>query len=156
MIPLLFQDYLVKDELPKLFKEFTLKNVEGEQVPINIYSQYLPIKQRENTEHFPFVLVIMIDGKEKNIESTNQAHVLFMAGVYDTDNNNQGYRDSVNIINKIYNHIKRKQILNKKYVLEYPINWMVNDETTYPYFYAAIETYWAIAKMEMSNDNLYL
>lgn len=157
MIPLLLQDYLVNEELPTLFDGFTLKNVKGEQSPINIYPQYLPQKKRkDDTDHFPFITVILINGEEKDEQSMNLAHLLFMAGVYDENKDNQGYRDSVNLINKIYINFKRKRMLNNKYVLEFPIKWMTNDDVTYPYFYTAIETYWSVAKMEMSNENLYV
>ena len=155
MISLMLQDFLVEDELPELFEGFTLKNVEGNQTPVNIYSQYLPITS-EDTDHFPFIKVILIDGKEENEDSADLVHLSFTAGVYDNSKNKQGYRDSVNIINRIYTDIKGKKILDKRYILEYPVKWIINNDDTYPYFYTTIETYWSVAKMEISNKDLYL
>ena len=155
MIPVLFQKHLVEEELPDLFKDVTLINSKKEASKLNFHKQYLPQKNR-NKEDFPYINVILLNGERQDEQSGNMAHVLFMAGVYDDNENNQGYQDSFILINKLYQHINSKRIIKNKYVLEFPVKWMTNDDVTYPYFYTALETYWSIAKQEQSHENLYL
>lgn len=155
MIPLKLQDYLEKKELPELFENFTLKDTNGNQAPLNIYPQYLPQKNKnKNNSHFPFLTIILVEGEEQNDDAENLVKILFLCGVYDEDENNQGYRDSMNVIQKLYTNFKRKKILDNKYTFELPVKWMTNDDVTYPYFYAGLETYWSVGKIQQNNKNI--
>lgn len=152
MIPSLLQDKLV-EEISILFDGFKLKNAEGEKVSINVYPQFLPAKTgKKDKSHFPYILVIILDGDIKETES-NTCRVLFMAGTYDDDTNHQGYKDVLNVMQKIYNYLARNRIIDKKYELKYPIDWQLSDEDTYPYYFGAIETNWTVGKIKMI-DNL--
>lgn len=152
MIPSLLQDKLV-EEINTLFSGFKLKNAEGEKVSINVYPQFLPAKTgQKDKNHFPYILVILLDGDIKKTEA-NICRVLIMVGIYDDDTNHQGYKDVLNVMQKIYNYLARKRIIDKKYELKYPIDWKLSDEDTYPYYFGAIETNWTVGKVFMT-DNL--
>jgi hypothetical protein len=148
MIPVLLQDFLVNTALPKLFDGYKLKNVEGVEVPLNIYSQYLPAKKvRKDTEHFPFIRVILDDGEDPDETEVTTCRILFMIGIYDTDENYQGYKDCLNILQKMYDHFVRYKIFDDKYEIQYPIKWRLHDEDLYPYFFGGLETIWNIGKV---------
>jgi hypothetical protein len=154
MVPILLQKHLVDEVLPEVFEGTKFLNTDNEKVNINFYEQYLPKKRKDN-DVFPFVNVILLDGEEQSKDTANSAHILFMVGVYDENENNQGYQDSIIILNKIYQHLREKELFDSKYVIDYPIKWMTNDDVTYPYFYSALETNWEVAKVLQTNENLY-
>lgn len=147
MIPSLLQDYLVED-MKNLFDGFLLKNVENKQVPINIYSQYLPAKKSQNdTNHFPYIVIKLLDGDGKDEESNDTCRISFIIGIYDDDTNYKGYKDLINVIEKIRQHLFSIRIFDNKYSIEYPYNWIIHDDDTYPYFFGAIETHWTVPKV---------
>jgi hypothetical protein len=144
MIPTLLQDFLVED-LKTL--GFNGKNAEGNLVSFNVYPQYLPAKKgKKDADHFPYVTVIIEDGEDPNEVDPSTCRILLMFGVYDLDENYQGYKDILNVLQKTYEHLMETKIFAEKYSIEYPVNWRIHDEDTYPYFFGAIETNWTIAK----------
>jgi len=58
------------------------------------------------------------------------------------------------MIQKLYNHLMRKRVFDKKYRVEYPIEWSVTEEDYYPYYYAGLETTWTVGKISMQDDEL--
>lgn len=146
MIPIELQDLLV-EELKSLFDGFRLKNVKGEVVPLNIYPQSLPAKQHEDDdEHFPYVIIKYMESEEPSEEDPSESKMYFIAGVYDEDDNNQGYRDAANIINKIEKHLMRGKFFGDRYEIVYPVKCAVNEEDTSPYYFGGLETTWYISK----------
>lgn len=152
MIPVLLQDFLV-EEVKGLFDGLILKNVKGEEAPLNVYPQRLPARKRQkDTDLYPFLVVKLQDGEDQTELDPNQCRVLFYCGIFDDTDDYQGYRDSLNVMQKIYDHLMRKRIFDKNYIVEYPIKWSVTDEDYYPYFYAGLETTWVVGKVTMKDD----
>lgn len=147
MVPLELQDELEK-RLEKLFKHTRLKNLKGELVPINIFTQHLPAKSKtQEVSDYPYVLIRLAEGSELDEEDPQSAKVLFIAGVVDRESNHQGYRDAVSLIQRIYQDVKKYPIVKKRFELQYPINWAYHDEDTEPYFFAGLETNWGVPKV---------
>lgn len=140
--PFLLQDALVC-ELKEAFKDYTLNGLEGEPVHINVYPQSLPAKSEEDDlEHFPYILVRVLDGGTLSYDSGSTCKVGLFIGVYDEDTNYQGYKDVMNIIQKIQYHFMTQSIIGGKYVFQYPFDWAISSEDVYPYFFGGIETNW--------------
>lgn len=149
MIPTQLQDFLV-EELKRLFEGFHLKNLEGEQVPFNIYPQFLPAKKgKRDKDHFPYILVALQDGEDPSQMEPNTCHVIIMLGVYDNDESYQGYKDTLNALQKTYHHLMSNQIFENQFSINYPIKWRVNEEDVYPYFFGGLETTWDIGKVSI-------
>lgn len=154
MTPLMLQDYLV-DETKRLFAGFILKNVKGEDGPLNIYPQRLPSrKKQKDTDHYPFITIMLLDGEDPDEMSPNQCRVLFYCGIYDDTDDLQGYRDCMNIVQHLYEHLARQRIFGGKYQIEYPIKWTTTEEDHYPYYYGGLETIWTIGKVSIHDDDL--
>jgi len=152
MIPVLLQSFLV-EETKRLFDGFTLKNIKGEESPLKVYPQHLPAKKNQNdTEHYPHIIVRLLDGEDPQEMYPNQCRVHFYFGVVDKTSDYQGYLDSLNMVQKLYDHLMRKRLFDKKYTVEYPVKWSVTEEDYYPYYYAGLETVWTIGKVTMEDD----
>ena len=154
MIPSFLQDFLVK-EVKNLFKGFTLKNANGEEAPLNVYPQYLPARKgQKDTAHYPFVVVKLLSGEDPSEEDPNSCRVLFYCGIFDDNENYQGHKDCMNVMQKIYDHLTRHWVFDKKYEVQYPISWTLTDEDFYPYYYGGLETTWTVGKVTRQDDDL--
>lgn len=152
MIPTLLQDVLV-EEIKALFNGFLLKNVEDKLSEINVHSQYLPYKTNiDDEEHFPYIIVRMMNGEEDEEEA--ECKIVFVIGVYDESEDNQGFKDVLNIIEKIRQHIFKKQIFANQFICKYPLKWGVNEEDVSPFYFGGIESSWSIAKITMPDNDL--
>lgn len=145
MIPLELQDRLVK-RLKSEFEGTLLKNLKNDMVPINIFPQHLPAKDKQNTDPYPCIIVRLSDGDEADVNEPGLTTIQFIIGVVDRESNFQGYRDAVMVANRIMENLKRNPVISGKYELVTPITWAYHDEDAEPYFFAGIETNWNTPK----------
>ncbi len=154
MIPVELQNFLV-EETKALFEGLKLKDINGNLSPFNVYPQYLPYgTSQEATNPFPYVRIILVDGEDPSETEANQCRIIFLAGVFDDDPNNQGYWDALLIIQKLYTHFMRKMNFEGKYEIVRPVKWrMIGEEleNTWPYFFGAIETTWNVGKISITD-----
>ncbi len=152
MTPTLLQKHLV-DVVKYVTCSMKLSNAKNESTSINVYPQYLPSKKGQNDEsHFPYILVRIIDGEDSVEELPSLCKIVFIIGVYDKDTNFQGYKDVINIIEKIRQHLLKKRVFDNKYILEGQLKWAVNEEDIYPLYFGGIETTWNIGKVNMEDE----
>lgn len=158
MTPLALQEFLVT-EIAILLDGFKLKNEAGELSDIAVFSQYLPVDDTGQTvERFPYVRVNLKFGKDPDETGPYQWIIDFVAGVYDKSLDCQGYRDAVNLLQKIYDHLMREHIFDQRYEVGYPVKWKLiddtwhlTDESKYPYFHVGLKTVWTIGKITIAD-----
>lgn len=154
MTPTLLQNCLV-EEIKILFDGFLLKNSEEELVPINVYLQYLPTKKREeDADFFPYIVVRVEDGEEEIAEDSAQCRVVIITGICDWDENYQGYRDVMNILEKMRQHFLKKRIIDNRFEIQGKLKWAINQEEAYPYFFGGLDTTWSIGKLNMEDKEV--
>lgn len=152
MVPIILQRQL-KPEVENLFKDFRLKNVKEQLVPISVYEQFLPARGNDSSV-FPYIIIRIGEGDDQE-ETHPTCKIHFIAGVYDKDPNHQGYKDVANILQRLYQHLFRKRIFFNKYECQFPVRWALNEEDVYPYYFGGLETTWSTPKMIMSEEDLY-
>lgn len=136
------QDAIVSD-LKRLFAHYSLTNSVGMERVVNIYAHDTPIRQGDDEGEDadappePYVLVKTMGGTiEEN--APHAVELVLVICVQDEDPERQGYRDALHILNEIHRHYATNGIVARRYVLQYPIRWVMPDEDTHPYYYAAI------------------
>lgn len=157
MIATFLQDDLA-DDLAEIFKHFRLKDPQGKTVGLNIFKQTLPIPTAaempdavtdEELEEgvydaaakedpYPYIIVRVEQGTIEQIDQEQTVIVNLIIGVIDRDYNNQGHKDVLNIIQKIYERFAKNAILAKKYECTMPIEWALQDEESFPYFFGGM------------------
>ena len=160
MIAQILQDCLA-DELGVILKGHRLKNRDGKWHDINIYTQRLPEQKPENDiaggigmglpsfqdfssdradEFFPFVIVYVQDGviQEGLMAHTVQAGLAI--GIYDDSSDRQGHRDVLQIISKVEERFEKNNLLAKKFILQFPVEWSLQDpdDDTHPYYFGGL------------------
>lgn len=157
MTPTILQDCLTSDFKEQL-QDILLKNAKGELVKLNVYLQNLPAKkEQKDSDHFPYVVIRVMDGEtqenqDQGDESTCQ--ICFIIGVYDDNDNYQGYKDVMNIIEKIKQRLFTKKYYNNQFELIKPFKWTIYDEDTYPYYFGGIETHWKMSEIFQSEQEM--
>ena len=151
------QDALVAD-LEQLFKGETLKNSAGVERRIQVFPQDLPIRAGADLEPEldpeedpdlepeqppedvpePYVIVRIPGGELPNQDTRQQVELVLVICVYDPDPNRQGFRDALHIVNTILTHYGRNGIVGRRYEVQYPIQWVVPEEDTHPYYFAGM------------------
>lgn len=134
----------LKKRLENAFSDTLFNSPSGDRVQLNIFEQNLPQKSADDQSLFPFVIVKLLEGEQKGEQDENVTTVGFVIGTYDDDNQNQGYRDVAQIINKIVEVLKKEPVINRQFTLKYPLKWRILEEETDPYYYGAVETSWSM------------
>ena len=155
MIPTQLQDALVK-ELSRLFKDFKLKSPnKNEMVELTILPQDLPIiykyEDDEENEPFPYMIVKLDSGNIDDGEA-HKVKVLILIGIFDNNENKQGYRDVLNIIDRIYIRFGKDRMLDHQYEVEWPFRWQLYEDDTHPYYFGGIEMSFNIPSVLREDD----
>ena len=105
--------------------------------------------------NFPCVIVKFEDCtiKEEGSIDAVRINVSFLVGTYDESADCQGYRDVVNIIDKIEQEILAlpARVLNQRYRLEMPLKDYLPPEQPYPIHLGVIESVWETGRPLMHN-----
>ena len=159
MVATLLQDDLV-EELKLVFKDLRYKTPKGELSEINVFPQALPIPEpteppeAESPEYleeglgtadpvkvedpYPYAIVRIEEGKIETIDGNQAVTVLILLGSYNDDLKNQGHKDILNMIQRIYERFAKNAILAQKYELVHPVTWTLQEEESYPYFIGGV------------------
>lgn len=142
--PYLLQDALVK-EIKAIFEDFETQNAEGNPALLNVYPQNLPTKKMEDdSEHFPYVVVRVNDGGINGENEEKKCRITLVIGVYDDSPDRQGYKATLNVLQRLETHFFAKRIIDDRYRIEYPYNWTLHDEDMHPYYFGGVETNWVL------------
>ena len=125
-------------ELRELFSEFRVKTKQGLK-QIHVFVQDVPFTQdkKEMNELFPYIIVRLEGGHISSDKNT--CRVVLILGVYDEDTNRQGYKDLMNISQKIIHRYTRDNTIAQRYSITEGIDWEAQDvEDIFPYFLSVI------------------
>ena len=154
MIPISLQDYLV-DKFKEIFTEFHLKNAKNELGPINVYPQNLPSKKgAKDSDQIPYILVGIEDGEIEGQEDADNAIISILIATFDDSSDYQGYRDAINVANKIIQFLSASIVFDGKHSLNFPIKYVFPEDNTYPYYFLGLRTTWECPHVTMNNDDL--
>ena len=145
MTPSLLQDALAK-ELERLFADKTFFSQSG-PAALKIFKQFTPLDQYgESNEIFPYLLVSVEEFAQESATEPMTCKVIIMAAVYDDNEDNQGYKDLLNILEDISQHLRANTTLDKRFRLAFPLKCIMSEDV-YPYFFGAVETNWTLPGM---------
>lgn len=148
MIPIFLLDGLV-ERFEKELKGLALKDPKNPDLrkPIHIFPQHLPKKQKTKgteTSWYPYLCIRLADTERESNGEAGQSIVLFIAGVYDASEDNQGFRDALGIIQKVYESLIRNPIIKNQFQLTGPIRATYQEEDSDSYYFAGLETNWEV------------
>lgn len=131
-------------ETAEALKDFRLRSAKDNLIPINIYTQNLPLKEgKEDEKQYPYVCICFDEAEIESSDTDKKTvNVYFVIGIIDRAKDKQGFRDVLQIEELIAQHIFRKGIIAEAFRLEFPLRNLLQSEDTYPYFMGGIESRW--------------
>ena len=120
---------------------FCLRSGKGNPIPINIYTQNLPLKgEKDDEKLYPYVCVGFDHSNiENSYDGKEISDIFFVVGVIDREKDNQGWRDVIQMTEKIKQYFFCKGLIQNAFRFSYPIRRMLQQEDSYPYFIGGIE-----------------
>ena len=166
--------------LKKIFADYQLPAKSGLLQNVQVFAQYMPQPEavevntddEDETEetgtteplgytatdiesNFPCVIVKFEECtiKEEGSIDAVRINVSFLIGTYDESADCQGYRDVLNIIDKIEQEILElpARVLAQRYRLEMPLKDYLPPEQPYPIYLGVVETVWETGRPLMPN-----
>lgn len=137
------QDAIVKD-LEGLFQHHRLTNSIGTERRVRVYSQDTPIRLGDDEDTDPeappepYIVVRLPGGELPEQDTYQKVEAVLVICVCDPDPDRQGYRDALHIVNKILHHYGGNGVVGKRYVVQYPIKWVTQEDDTHPYYFAGM------------------
>lgn len=128
-------------------KNVPLKTSYNNQDPFKIFKQKIPEKLSSDFDYskeggdkalFPFCVVKLSDGIQEENVSTEIITTQLIIGVKNDNPEGDGFDDVMACMSAIRADLNNNPIVNKKYLLNYPISWTTVDVDTHPYYYIAL------------------
>lgn len=135
------------EELTALFTGYTLKNSAGNVVALNVFTQDTPVRNGDDEDETdateetpePYIVVKATSGNIASEDDPQAVTVVLVICVYDDATARQGHKDALHIIQKIYERFAKNPLLAGNFILKYPIDWVLQDEDTYPYYFGGMQ-----------------
>lgn len=140
MTPEMLQDALVA-EIKNILSDRRYSTPAGELIPINVYSQNIPVEQSDDdVDPIPYIIVRLGGGEDRGTFDSNYViKLIIIMGIYDDSPTAQGHRHLLNIINKIYERFQVNPCLDNKFVYQGGFKWDIQEDGYYPYYFGAME-----------------
>lgn len=166
MSEILLLDELVK-RLKILFQDYSLLNKAGILQTLQIFSQYLPqpagitITERKSgvknysdedfTNNFPCVIVQLGEVTDREELEINRSvcRVNLITGIYDALPECQGYRDVLNIQDRIRTELLTSRVIAERFRLRMPLKSKLLDVESWPVYYGVQELEFDIGRPVM-------
>lgn len=134
----------IERDLKHLFQGYMLKNSRGLERELQIYQQDLPIRVGadedgpEQDPPEPYIIVQTLGGETPGVDDEELTDMILLICIFDEDPMRQGYRDVLRIIHQIQRFYAAHRITGRRYEVQFPFSWAVNQEDQYPYFFGAV------------------
>lgn len=113
--------------------------MQQEETDPEIIEEGLSLSDIENSEDpYPYIIVRVEGGNITEINGDQTVRVNLIFGAYDDSYENQGHRDVLHMIQKIYERFAKNAILASRYECVMPMEWALQDEESYPYFFGGM------------------
>lgn len=134
----------LKEFIEKTVKDYSLETKAKQLREPKVHEGYLPPKDSGNADEseFPFVIIRLLED-ESSLEE-GKVKIKLLTGTYSYDSD--GWKDAVNIMNRIKLKLFEKRILDKKFRIEYPFKIVLPEEQPYPQWMCEAVSTWIIPR----------
>lgn len=122
--------------------------------PLRIFAQDVPINETDDDfDPAPYIIVRLKSGDDDgSADGVNVVQVIFIICIWDEDNDSQGYRDVLDIIQKIYIRFHKEPMLNNQFMYAGNYHWALQEDNYWPYFFGACTLNFNIPSIRRENE----
>ncbi len=150
--------YLVTDlieEISEILKDIKTKNVTGEEITgVKGYEQCLPIIKDDEDDadkFFPYFIVRIQEGVTPDDTEPWEDTVSILFGIHDDDVQTNGHRHILTMIQRVTDRFAKEPLLKNKYRASEKMQWALQEEDTYPYYFGGVELKFRVPKIGRSD-----
>jgi len=145
-------------EFTTLFAGRTFMNSIGHDVSLKSFVHSLPVKSGDDENQTdadlpePYIVSEVTSGKQA---SENDPHVVTVAVVIcvcDDNTARHGHQDVLAIVHRTLERFSKNPVLAGRFNLQYPLEWTLSDEDTYPYYYGGLLMHFEVAAIEKEDE----
>lgn len=141
-------------EVENILKDIITINPDGERhIGVNVYKQFLPkvVNDDEDvSQFFPYAIVRVDESNTPDDFTPWLTTVDILFGVYDADEYMGGHDHITIMIQRVVNRFSQEALLDKKYRCESAMDWAIQDEDTFPYFFGLVQLKFNLPKIGRS------
>ncbi|MEK3955310.1 hypothetical protein [Psychrobacillus sp. FSL K6-1464] len=129
----------LKRKITEALVGMELTSQEGVLKKVQVFEQHLPRKVKSDSRkseetNYPAVIVYLDEGEN------GQVKVLLIIATQDSNADNEGFRDTLSIAERLMQLLVKNPVIDDKYEIQDSPKWFYNDQDNYPYYFAWIET----------------
>ncbi len=151
-----FQSELMT-EIEMITSQIKYQKADGTtQNGVTSYRQQLPqVTEDEDDESafFPYAIIRLVDGDTQDDNDCWSVKTDILIGCYDEATDTNGHLDVLETIQRICDRFAMKPLLASKYMADQHIQWALQEEDTYPYYFGGIEIKFYLPKI--GREDLY-
>lgn len=108
----------------------------------DVYKMRLP-KREDQTEKIPYILLQFLTGKDGEVQEGSNCKIRIVVATYSEDDSVGAY-DVLNVILRIRSELQKVGIIGGYFVLQKPLEYIVYQDSTQPYFLGEMVTNWSV------------
>jgi hypothetical protein len=123
-----------------------------EEIPPQVYSGFIPRDEVGSVipgeiAVYPAIIISATSGAQASKAEAEAVTVAMVVGCFDPNLDQQGYRDCVNILQRLRDRLREVDIIRERFPVRFPITWHINRrgsgpaDNSYPYFFAELEAH---------------
>ena len=138
------------EEIEVILKDIITKDADGEKhVGVSVYRQYLPKVTEDDedvTRYFPYAIVRLRDATTPDDYECWIVDTDIILGVHDDDPDMGGNDNIAIMIERIVMRFSQEARLAPCYTCDRKMDWAMQDEDTYPYYFGGVNLRFYIPK----------
>lgn len=146
-----FEKDLVK-EVESILRDVICKTPGGEETAgVKGYEHQLPVVMEDDedeTHLFPHAIVRLSEASTQDDDAPWDVAANILLGCYDPDSAHTGHRHILVMIQRITDRFAADPLLYGRYRANQDMNWALQDEDTYPYYFGGVQIKFSVPKIE--------
>ena len=149
----------VKEKTADIKLQVKVRNLNPQEVKeraADVYKMRLP-KKEDQTEKVPYILLQFLTGKddkENGEPQESECKIRIVVATYSEDGG-EGSFDVLNVLLRIRSELEKAGIVGERFVLQYPLEYIVYPDSTQPYYLGEMITNWSIPTIEREVTDIW-
>ena len=142
----------VKEHTKNIILEVEVEpGADRKERPAEVHKMRLP-KKEDKIKRIPYILLQLLKGKDEVEESGCMVRIV--VATYSEDGSAGAY-DLLNVILKIKTELERVGILDDRYVLHFPLEYLIYPEENGNYYFGEMITNWSLPETKREVEEIW-
>lgn len=124
---------------------------------IQVFIGNPPVKDGVGTKYIPYIILRLLHGADEQIEGSNEKSTVKVRMIIATrgDNCEESYKAAINVIDRLRISLLKDRVIDRKYTLKMPVEYVVYEDDTGPFTIGEIITTWEIPSIRQEVNAIW-